>query len=373
MSNDVTSQQAVFTASQARRVPYKPAKQCQCPHRNSDILGGPLNANCIDEKAFEKDVTTPNADEKAELETAEGDEPNDYEKKRLRQIADPLNASIFLIAFVELCERFTYYGISGLLQNYIQRLLDGSEGRGALGLGHQGATGLSTFFQFWCYVTPVIGAIIADQYLGKYLTILIFCLGGFATAVIVIGLGTGGIKSNIAPLIADQYKRRKMAIGFTKTGERIIFDPRITVTRIYMIFYLCINIGCLALLPTPYMERDIDFWSAYLLGLCMFCVGVVVLLVAKKLYVVVPPQGTVINDAFRVMFMMLKGRNMDAAKPSVSGRTDLKWDDKFVDEVKRALVACRVFCIYPIYWVVYGQFSNKFISQAGQMAGHGIP
>ncbi|KAK3060657.1 hypothetical protein LTS18_008045, partial [Coniosporium uncinatum] len=223
------------------------------PHRNSDILGGPLNANFMDEKDFEKDVTTPDADEKAELETAEGDEPNDYEKKHLRHIADPLNASIFLIAFVELCERFTYYGISGLFQNYIQRPLDGSEGRGALGLGHQGATGLSTFFQFWCYVTPIIGAIIADQYLGKYLTILVFCcvyivglliltltsipvalqngagLGGFATAVIIIGLGTGGIKSNIAPLIADQYKRRKMAIGFTKTGERIIFDPNVTI------------------------------------------------------------------------------------------------------------------------------------------------
>jgi len=322
-----------------------------------------------------------------EDETAEGDEPNQYERKHLRHISDPLNASIFLIAFVELCERFTYYGISGLFQNYIQRPLDGSEGRGALGLGQQGATGLSTFFQFWCYVTPILGAIIADQYLGKYLTILIFCcvyivglliltltsipvalqngagLGGFATAVIIIGLGTGGIKSNIAPLIADQYKRRKMAIGFTKKGERIIFDPNVTIQRIYMIFYLCINIGCLALLPTPYRERDIDFWSAYLLGLCMFVVGVVVLLVAKKFYVVVPPQGTVITDAFKAIFMMIKGRNMDAAKPSVSGRTDLNWDDKFVDEVKRALVACRVFCIYPIYWVVYGQFSNNFISQ----------
>jgi POT family proton-dependent oligopeptide transporter len=52
---------------------------------------------------------------------------------------------------VELSERFTYYGVSGIFQNYIQRPLDGSEGRGALGMGHQGATGLSTFFQFWCY------------------------------------------------------------------------------------------------------------------------------------------------------------------------------------------------------------------------------
>jgi POT family proton-dependent oligopeptide transporter len=157
---------------------------------------------------------------------------------------------------------FTYYGASGIFQNYIQLPRSGELGRGALGMGHQGATGLSTFFQFWCYVTPILGAVIADQYLGKYNTIVIFCgvymvglliltctaipaaldhgagLAGFIVAIIVIGLGTGGIKSNVAPLIADQYKRRQMVIGHDdKTGERVIIDPTITIQRIYMIFY----------------------------------------------------------------------------------------------------------------------------------------
>jgi POT family proton-dependent oligopeptide transporter len=70
-------------------------------------------------------------------------------------------------------------------------------------------------------------------------------LGGFVAAVIVIGLGTGGIKSNVAPLIADQYKRRQMAIGHDKkTGERVIIDPAITIQRI-----------CTC--PCPNSERDI--------------------------------------------------------------------------------------------------------------------
>jgi POT family proton-dependent oligopeptide transporter len=30
-------------------------------------------------------------------------------------------------------------------------------------------------------------------------------LGGFIAAILVIGVGTGGIKSNVSPLIADQY------------------------------------------------------------------------------------------------------------------------------------------------------------------------
>jgi POT family proton-dependent oligopeptide transporter len=251
-------------------------------------------------------------------------------------------------------------------------------------------------------VTPIGGAIVADQYLGKYNTILIFCfiymlgliilvctsiptslehgagLGGFVTALLIIGIGTGGIKSNVAPLIADQYKRRRMVVKTDeKTGERVIIDPAITIQRIYMVFYFCINVGCLSLLATPFMELYIDFWPAYLLCLCMFMIGTVTLVLGRKVYVVRPPQGSIITDAFRAIWMMIKARNMDAAKPShqiaLGKEPVLRWDDHFVDEVKRALIACQVFAFYPIYWVIYGQFSGNFISQAGQMALHGIP
>ncbi|CEL06622.1 Putative Oligopeptide transporter [Aspergillus calidoustus] len=340
--------------------------------------------------------------EKALSATPDGEEPNDDENKSLRHVAENLPLSAWLVAVVELCERFAYYGMSGLFQNYVQRPLDGSEGRGALGMGHQGATGLTTFFQFWCYVTPIIGAIIADQYLGKYKTIVVFCgiylvgllilvctsipsalengagLGGFIAAVLIIGLGTGGIKSNVAPLIADQYKRKKMAIKTTPKGERVVIDPALTIQRIYMIFYGAINVGSLSLLATPYMERDIGFWSAYLLCLCMFAVGTLVVILGRKHYVVRPPQGSVITDAFKALWIMVINRNMDAPKPTWQAenngnRPNLPWDDHFIDELKRALVACRVFAFYPIYWVVYGQFSSNFVTQAGQMQGHGIP
>ena len=43
-----------------------------------------------------------------------------------------------------------------------------------------------------------------------------------------------------------------------------------------------------------------DFWSAYLLCLCIVCVGTLVLLLGRKYYVVRPPQGSIITDAFRV-------------------------------------------------------------------------
>ncbi|KAF2766006.1 PTR2-domain-containing protein [Teratosphaeria nubilosa] len=337
-----------------------------------------------------------------EQPTEDGQEPTDSEKQTLRRVGDKFPMSAYLIAVVELCERFTYYGCQGLFQNYIQQDPDGNNGARGLGLGHAGATGLNTFFSFFCYITPILGAIISDQYLGKYKTILLFAgiywtglvilwttalpqaidsgasLGGYVTAIIIIAFGTGGIKSNIAPLIADQYTRKIMAVHTDpKTGERVIIDPAITYQRIYMVFYFCINLGCLSLLATPFMEKYKGFWTAYLMCWCMFCVGIAVLISCRKKYIVRPPRGSIITDSFKALGMMIANRNTDAAKPTwraANGRTKpVPWNDHFVDELKRALMACKVFTFYPIFWVCYGQFSSNFVSQAAQMEGHGMP
>ena len=90
-------------------------------------------------------------DEKALADTPDGEEPNAVENKTLRHVAENLPLSAWLVAIVELCERFTYYGASGIFQNYVQHPGDGSAGSSGLGLGQQVATGLSLFFQFFCY------------------------------------------------------------------------------------------------------------------------------------------------------------------------------------------------------------------------------
>lgn len=86
------------------------------------------------------------------------DTPTEDEKRTLRRVADKLPWSAFLVAVVELCERFAYYGLSGPFQNYISNKYNDPSGLpGAIGLGQAGATALTNFFQFWCYVTPIIG------------------------------------------------------------------------------------------------------------------------------------------------------------------------------------------------------------------------
>lgn len=51
---------------------------------------------------------------------AAGPEPTEEEWSQLREVSDVIPKSAFLVILVEFCERFTYYGLSGPFQNYIQ-------------------------------------------------------------------------------------------------------------------------------------------------------------------------------------------------------------------------------------------------------------
>ncbi|KAK9468052.1 POT family-domain-containing protein [Lipomyces arxii] len=341
----------------------------------------------------------PQYDNKYASSTLSGESISDYDLRTLRRISDKLPAAVWLVALVELCERFTYYGISGPFMNYMQNPVGGLR-PGAIGLGQSKASALIYFFQFWCYVTPIAGAIIADQYWGKYKTICVFAgiyatgnlilfltslpasiangaaLGGLVTAMIIIGVGTGGIKSNVSPLIAEQYTNTKRYVKELRTGERVIVDPAVTIQSLFMIFYLCINVGSLSAIATTELELHIGFWAAYLLPFAFFFVGITSLIIGRPYYVKKAPRGSVVPHAFRILLIGATRRSLNSAKPSVrsaAGLSPVPWTDHFVEEVERAMVACKVFVFFPIYWLVYGQMLNNFVSQAGQMETHGIP
>ncbi|KAK9235939.1 POT family-domain-containing protein [Lipomyces kononenkoae] len=369
-----------------------------------EVVGHPLASYDPPNKAINVDSTVdaeralPAYDKKFAGAPVD-EEISDHDLRTLRRVADRLPAAAWLVAVVELCERFTYYGLTGPFMNYMQYAPGGLR-PGAIGLGQSKASALNYFFQFWAYVTPIFGAIIADQYWGKYKTISVFAgiyvvglfiifltslpvaidngasLGGLITAMIVVGLGTGGIKSNVSPLIAEQYTNTKRYIKELKSGERVIVDPSITIQSLFMIFYLCINIGSLSAIATTELELHTGFWAAYLLPLLFFFIGIFALIFGKPFYVKKPPRGSVVPNAFLILWIATTHRRMEAAKPSYRaehGMSAVLWTDHFVDEVNRALVACKVFVFFPIYWLVYGQMVNNFISQAGEMNTHGIP
>ncbi|GAA5799055.1 hypothetical protein HPULCUR_004464 [Helicostylum pulchrum] len=338
-------------------------------------------------------------------------EPTEEDWKTLREVSDSIPKAAYLVILVEFCERFTYY--------------DPAELPGAMGKGQQTATALTTFFQFWCYVTPIIGAVIADQYWGKYKTILIFaCIyfvglivltltsipsaiasgatfPGFIVAIIIIGLGTGGIKANVSPLVAEQYKNTKPFVKTIKPklsskfaadegdlpvhnsvankGDvRVIVTPQATYQKLFNMFYWGINCGSLAAVVTVILEKNFGFWPAYLLPTLVFIPGILIVFAGKKLYVRNPPRGSIFLEVFKVIRLSFK-YGLEGCKPSVLQKEhpevakNATWDDVFIDELRRTFRACVVFCWYPIYWLCYSQMTNNMVSMTATMQTGDVP
>jgi POT family proton-dependent oligopeptide transporter len=64
--------------------------------------------------------------------------------------------------------------------------------------------------------------------------------------------------------------------------------------------------------------------------------------------------------------------SMEATRPRSQSRL-VDWDDNFVTDLQRGLIACRIFAVYPILWLCHIQVFNNLVSQAGQMETHGLP
>ncbi|TFK82817.1 oligopeptide transporter [Polyporus arcularius HHB13444] len=393
-----------------------------------DIIAGLAEANHVEYELEKKGISHSTSSHEHELDGIhDGLEfPTDEEKRTLRHVSDAVPWSAYLIAVCELAERFSYYGTTVVFTNFIQQPLPAGsrtgadiKQAGALGMGQRASTGIGTFNTFWVYVIPLFGAYIADTRWGRYKTVCVSVaialfghvllvisavpgviehshgsLACFLIAIIIMGLGTGGFKANISPLVAEQYKRTKLFIGHTRSGERVIVDPVMTTSKIYMYFYMFINVGALiGQITMAYSEKYVGFWLAYTLPTIVFCLCPIVLFFGRNMYNTSPPSGSVLSQSLRIWRQAAKGRwswnpvttwkqlnapgFWEKAMPShYNDETRPGWmtfDDQWVDEVKRGFKACSVFMWFPIYWLTYNQLNNNLTSQAATMVTNGIP
>jgi POT family proton-dependent oligopeptide transporter len=63
-------------------------------------------------------------------------------------------------------------------------------------------------------------------------------LAALCLAIVIMGLGTGGFKANVSPLIAEQQRHVRPFVSQTKSGERVVVDPSLTTSRIYLVSFL---------------------------------------------------------------------------------------------------------------------------------------
>ncbi|MBB2202355.1 peptide MFS transporter [Gluconacetobacter tumulisoli] len=162
---------------------------------------------------------------------------------------------LMLLFLVEMWERFSFYGMRTLLIVYLTAVVLPDAGHVAgyatlcallhLDPATAGPVRISSelygLYSGCVYLTPLLGGLLADRLFGKRATII---AGGalivaghlllttrhwFLAALLLVVIGTGGVKGNIAAQVADLYEPG---------------DPR--RERGFSIFYVGINVGATA-------------------------------------------------------------------------------------------------------------------------------
>ncbi len=147
--------------------------------------------------------------------------------------------ALFVLFFTEMWERFAYYLLAGILLIYMTDSVTGGKGLS----GRVGADIVGSFIAL-VYLTPFIGGLLADRYLGYIKSIFIggllmsagylgLSLPGDTALFVSLGLiivGNGFFKPNISTLVGNIYNRE---------------DLKPLKDNAYSIFYMGINIGAL--------------------------------------------------------------------------------------------------------------------------------
>lgn len=146
---------------------------------------------------------------------------------------------LYLLFLTEMWERFSYYGMRGILILYLTKSIIS----GGLNIDPGTASLIYGWFAGFVYLAPMIGGWLADKYLGQRLAITIggitmmfgqFALfaintyAGLTLGLILLIIGNGFFKPNISVIVGQLYK----------DGD----DRRDSA---FSIFYMGINLGAL--------------------------------------------------------------------------------------------------------------------------------
>ncbi|CAN5211956.1 hypothetical protein BH09BAC1_BH09BAC1_25970 [soil metagenome] len=182
----------------------------------------------------------------------------------------------------EAAERFSYYGMKAILTVFMTQYLLMSEGTSITWIH---SFGMAVYF------LPLAGAFLADIFLGKYKTIIglsiIYCLGhlvlalletktGLAMGMMLIAIGSGGIKPNVASHMGDQFTTRNSHM----------------IDKAFGFFYLAINIGAfISALLTPWLLVAYGPQVAFGVPGALMLLATWVFWLGRKEFITVPPAG----------------------------------------------------------------------------------
>jgi POT family proton-dependent oligopeptide transporter len=178
--------------------------------------------------------------------------------------------SLMHIFFVEMWERFSFYGMQGILLLYMYY----SVADGGLGMPEVIATGIVGAYGGTVYLSTILGAWVADRVLGSERVLFysaIVIMGGhialsllpgywgLGVGLILVAVGSGGLKANATAVVGTLYGRTDVRrdAGFS-------------------LFYLGINLGAfLGPILTGWAQVTWGFHAGFLLAAIGMAAGLI--------------------------------------------------------------------------------------------------
>ncbi|XP_030199562.1 solute carrier family 15 member 2 isoform X1 [Gadus morhua] len=285
--------------------------------------------------------------------------------------------SIAFIVVNEFCERFSYYGMRAVLTLYFVNYLHWDRDL---------STAIYHAFTSLCYFTPVLGALIADSWLGKFKTIIylsiVYVIGHVVKSVgaiptvgdtsmhialsmvglILIAFGTGGIKPCVAAFGGDQFEPEQV----------------VETRKFFSIFYMAINAGSvLSMIVTPILRGDVKCFGddcyalAFGVPAVLMVAALVVFISGSGMYKKVPPEGNILMDVCKCIGFAIKNR-FRSSKHDVKRKHWLDWAEekyskRLIQEIKMVLRVLTLYLPLPMFWALFDQQGSRWTLQATRM------
>ncbi|CAH0716433.1 unnamed protein product, partial [Brenthis ino] len=286
----------------------------------------------------------------------------------------PYPKAVGFIITNEFCERFSYYGMRTILSLYL---------RDKLGYGDDSATVVYHVFTMFAYFFPLIGAMIADGWLGRFRTIFYLSLV-YATgcalisvaamppvqlpqleftilALLFIAFGTGGIKPCVSAFGGDQFKlpEQERYLGY-----------------FFSLFYFAINAGSLiSTFLTPILRADVhcfgdnDCYSlAFGVPGILMVISIIFFVAGKRLYVMKTPTGNVLAKVSSCIgHAVVRSTKTNEKREHWLDHADDKYDANLIEDVKSLLRVLVLFIPLPVFWALFDQQGSRWTFQADRM------
>jgi POT family proton-dependent oligopeptide transporter len=240
----------------------------------------------------------------------------------------------------EAAERFNFYGMRAILVVFMTKYLMDRNGAAAP-MQENEANGWYHLFLSANYFFPMLGAIVADAFLGKYRTIfwlsLVYCAGSLALALdhtrlgltvglTLIALGSGGIKPCVSSNVGDQF------------GS----DNQHLLSRAFGWFYFSVNFGSFfSILLIPWLLEHYGPVPAFGVPAVLMLSATGIFWAGRYRFAHIPPTGrSFLRDTFSREGLLTLGR------------------------------IAIIYAFVAIFWSLWDQSGGEWVTQAEKMNLH---